>query len=209
MKPKVIIIGAGGHTRSIIDALIRQGEYECVGLIEKESMEYPSYMGIEVIGSDEDLKDLAQKVDYAFIGIGKNLELREKMAKHLKGLGYEFATIVDPSAIIACDVEIDEGVFVGKKAIINAGSHVGKHSIINTGAIIEHDCLIEDFVHAAPGVILGGGVHLERKVHLGMGSIVNEGIKIHQGTFIGSGSLVTKDMKAGILAYGSPCKEVK
>lgn len=209
MKPKVIILGAGGHTRSIIDALLGQDTYECAGLIIEDQREYKSYQGVEVIGNDDDLPRLRKEVDFAFIGVGSHVGLRMKLAKKLKNLGFDFATIIDPSAIIAADAEISEGVFVGKRAIINSSSKVGKHCIVNTGAIVEHDCLLEDFVHLAPGSILGGDVHLKEGVHLGMGSIVNEGHEIGKGTFIGSGSVVTKDMKEGILAYGSPCKEVR
>ena len=49
-------------------------------------------------------------------------------------------------------------------------------------------------------------VHIGRNCWLGAGVIVLPGVTIGDGSVIGAGSVVTRDIPAGVVAYGSPCR---
>ncbi len=210
MERKILLIGGGGHCRSILDSLLISGDYNEIGVIDNDKS--ISVLGIPVIGTDNDLHNLREKgwTD-AFISVGSVgfTELRQKLYQIVKNLNYNIPNIIDPTATIANNVVLSEGIFIGKKAIVNTGGKIGVCAIVNTGAIVEHDCEIGDFAHISPGTILCGQVGVDKNTHVGAGTVVRQGIKIGKNTLIGAGSVVVKDIPDYVKAYGNPCKVVE
>ena len=210
MKP-IVLIGGGGHARSIIDSILQRGEWDIIGILDEPSKVGQTLMGIPIIGTDDQMEDIyAQGITHAFIGVGSigNPIIRKRIYQSAHSIGYSFPNIIDSTAILAQDVEMGEGNFIGKGAIVNAGSKLGNQIIINSGAIIEHDCSIQDFAHIAPGTVLCGGVSIGKESHIGARSVVIQGKTVGNNTLVGAGSVVVKDIKDCKKAYGNPCKEV-
>lgn len=206
----IILIGAGGHAKSIMDSMLKQKKWHIIGILDDASKVGQALMGIPVIGTDDRLEELYQQgVKQAFIAVGSvgNVTVRQRIYKRLSKIGYHCPNIIDPTAILAEEVELGSGNFIGKRAIINSGSKIGNQTIINSGAIVEHDCLIEDFVHVAPGTTLCGNVHIGKETHIGAHSVVIQGKKIGEKVLVGAGSVVIKDIADGKKAYGNPCRE--
>lgn len=212
MNKKILLIGGGGHCKSILDSILELNEYEEIGIIDKKEYIGSSIMGISVIGCDDDLPTLFNSsYKYAFVTIGSigNPFLRIKLFNLLSEIGFEIPCIVDSSAIVSKYSKIEQGVFIGKQCIVNAGTHIQKGSIINSGAVIEHDCRIGAFAHIAPGVVLGGDVTIGNNSHIGINVSVKQQVQIGSNSIIGMGSVVLKNIHDSILAYGNPCMEVK
>lgn len=183
--------------------------YEKVGIIDNKNC---SFSGIPTIGTDRDVPRLFQEGwTEAFIAVGSigNNTLRHHLYQMLVDLGIAIPTIIDPTATIAKDVSIQQGTFVGKRAVINAGAIIGECSIINTGAIIEHDCIIGQFAHISPGATLCGQVQVGENAHIGAGSVVKQLVKIGNNSLIGVGSVVVKDIPGNSIAYGNPCRVIE
>ncbi|CAI3629304.1 MULTISPECIES: acetyltransferase [Clostridium] len=207
---KILLLGGGGHCKSVIDSIMNSNLYEIIGIIDCEEKIGNTINTIPIIDCDKNLYKYTNKKDIkVFITVGSvgNVEIREKLYKITKELRFEIATVVDQSAIIASNVVIEEGTFVGKKAIINADSIIGKNCIINTGSIIEHDCLIGNFSHIAPGSTICGQCRIGERTHIGAGSIVIQGITIGNSVMIGAGSVVVKNIGNSRKAYGNYCRE--
>lgn len=194
---KIIILGKGGHAKSVVDAIEREGKYQIAGYIvndekiEQKGADYP------VIGKDEDLEELfASGIHYAVIGIGYlgKGTLRRKLYEKLKEIGYLLPIVCDPSAVLSKNVEIEEGTFIGKGAIVNAGAMVGKMCIINSGAIVEHDCFVGEFSHIAVGTVLCGDVFVGNDTLVGANATVIQGRRIDSGCIIGAGEVVRKNV---------------
>lgn len=66
--------------------------------------------------------------------------------------------------------------------------------IINTGATVDHDCVVGDFVHLAPGTHLAGGVLVDDGSFLGIGAVAVPGVEIAAGVTLGAGAAVTKSI---------------
>ena len=207
---RLLLIGGGGHCRSILDCVLSRGLYEKVGIVDFDQT--ASALGVSVVGTDDALPQLLNDgwTD-AFISVGSigSTGLRRKLYKMIKIIGFSVPSIIDPTATISREVIIDEGVFIGKGAIVNTGSRIGTCVIINTGAIIEHDCEIGTFAHVSPRTILCGQVSVGDDTHVGAGSVVRQGIKIGACSVIGIGSVVVKDITDNVKAYGNPCRVVE
>lgn len=208
-EKKLLLLGGGGHCHSVLDSVKAGNWFDEIGIVDKK---YRSINGADVVGQDEELGDLYEKGwSYAFITVGSvgNTELRHKLYDKVRSLGFIVPIIVDPSAVIASDVNIGEGVYIGKNVIVNAGSSIAEGCIINSGAIVEHDCLIGEFSHVSPGAVLCGQVLIGKDTHIGAGSVVIQGISIGDRTMIGAGSVVVNNVTNDVKAFGNPCKEVK
>ncbi len=211
MNRKLLLVGGGGHCKSILDSLLSLNEYEEIGIVDKKECFGKQCLGVTIVGSDDDLRDLfLAGYTHAFISIGSigDSGVRIRLYQLLKEIGFIIPNIIDPTAIVSKYVFMGEGVFVGKKAVVNATSIIGKCVIINSSVTIEHDCEIMDFAHVATGAVLCGGVKVFENTHIGANSTIKQGVTIGPKTLIGMGSVVLNNIRGGIVAYGIPCKEV-
>lgn len=193
---KILVLGNGGHARSLIDIIKRQKKYTISGLIINDevmdSCQYP------IIGSDNDLENLfCSGIKNAAVGIGYlgKSDLREKLYERLKDIGFRLPVICDPSAIIADGVQIGEGSFIGKGVIINSCAAAGKMCIINSGAVIEHDCSVGDFTHVAVASVLCGEVKVGRASFIGANSTVIQSRTIGNECIIGAGTVIKRNVE--------------
>jgi sugar O-acyltransferase (sialic acid O-acetyltransferase NeuD family) len=211
MNKKILLVGGGGHCKSVLDSLLELNEFSEIGIIDKIENKDKLILGVPVVGCDEDLQRLFLKgYEYAFVSVGSigNPNIRIKLFNLLNGIGFKIPNIIDPSATVSHHVNMEMGIFVGKNAVINAGSTISKGAIINTGTIIEHDCIIGEFVHIAPGTVLSGEVQIGDNTHIGANSVIKQQLKIGSDSIIGMGSIVLGNVRDHIVAYGNPCREV-
>lgn len=208
---KIILLGGGGHCKSVIDTIVDSKLYEIVGIIDLKQNIGQCINDIKIIDSDENLiKYKEAGIDNIFITVGSigNPSIRINLYDLVKKIGFKMPVIIDVSAIVSKDSIIGCGTFIGKGAIINTKAVIGSNCIINTGSIIEHDCSIGDFVHISPGATLCGGVKICKNTHIGASSTIIQYKNIGENVIIGAGSVVTKDIRSNVKAYGNPCKEV-
>lgn len=211
MKEKIILIGGGGHAKSVIESINSMEKFEIIGILDKKDKVGSYIYDIEVIGVDGDLENYyKQGIKNIFITLGSigNPIIRRKLYDYAKKIGFKFPNIIDKNSIISPKTLLGEGIFIGKGVIVNCDVNIGNNCIINTGCIIEHDCKIGDFVHIAPGSTLSGGVIIGENSHIGTNSTVIQYKKVGSNTVIGAGSVVIKDIDNNVKAYGNPCKEV-
>jgi sugar O-acyltransferase (sialic acid O-acetyltransferase NeuD family) len=194
-KIPLILLGAGGHAKVLIE-ILKFNQAPILGLTDSSYKQGEKVLGIEVLGGDEIIYDYPPKEILLINGIGGLPErsLRWKLAEQFKERGYRFATIVDPSAVIASDVELADGVQVMAGVVLQPNVKVGMDSIINTSAVIEHDCNIGDSCHIAPSCTLSGGVNVGNKTHVGVGTNIIQGINIGVNSVVGAGSIVLHDV---------------
>lgn len=190
------LYGASGHAKVIIDILKAKGE--CIDGLVDDNPNLTELLGYPVYHQKENLSPL-------IISIGNN-EIRKNIAK---SLFVKFGIAVHPSAVISPYASISEGTVVMQGAIIQSCAEIGKHCIINTGASVDHECIIEDFVHISPHATLCGNVHVGEGSWIGAGCTVIPGVKIGRWSIIGAGTIVAKDIPEGVLVVGNRTHEIK
>ena len=205
MKDMLIIIGASGHGKVVADIAIKLNKWQSIVYFDDDDS-IKTCMGLQVIGKTVDAIKYKDKAEF-FIAIGNNL-IRERIYKELENIGIETITLIHPSAIIGNDVEIGLGTVVMAGTVINSSSRIGKACIINTSSSVDHDNLIGDFVHIAPGVRLAGTVKVGNGSWLGIGSVVSNNLSICSNCKIGAGAVVVKDIEESGTYIGVPTKRV-
>lgn len=192
----VILLGAGGHAKVLLDALLRAG-IGVKGIVDPVLAETNTlWRGISVIGNDDDLLKLNPDQVILINGTGSlpSSSLRQRLFTRFTEAGFQFMNVIHPSALIGAGVELGEGVQIMAGAIIQADTVIGSNSIINTGALVDHDCVIGRAAHLAPGVVVSGGVTIGEGAHIGTGSSIIQGVCVGAGCIVGAGTVVVKDV---------------
>lgn len=208
MSTSVIVLGAGGHAKVLINVL-QLCSVEILGVTDPDpSLIGQEVLGFPIIGTDDVLRNYSSQKVQLVNGLGSVglPSARGRLFDDCKKLGFVFATVVHPAAVIAADVEIGEGSQVMAGAILQPGVCLGDNVIVNTNASVDHDCTIGRHTHIAPGATLSGDVQVGIGTHLGTGVLIVQGIKIGDNSVVGAGSLVLKDIPADVKAYGCPAK---
>jgi sugar O-acyltransferase (sialic acid O-acetyltransferase NeuD family) len=194
---EIILIGAGGHARACIDVIELSGRFKLAGLIEKEKVNNQKNLGYPIIGTDNDLKDLRQKYDYALITVGqiKSPKIRIRLYDILNQLNYFLPSIISPKAYVSKHAQIEAGAIIMHGAIVNARAKIGKNCIINNTALIEHDAIIGDHCHIATGAIVNGEVSVGSESFVGSGVVTKQCISIGNNCIIGAGAILNSDVE--------------
>ncbi|ODC04163.1 hypothetical protein BFW38_12135 [Terasakiispira papahanaumokuakeensis] len=194
----LILIGAGGHAKVIIDTLKDQN-ININGIVDPKLSKTQSFWrNIEVLGDDHWLMRQSPEKTKLINGVGSlpGHTIRENIFNRFKSSGFEFISVIHSSAIIGSGVVIEEGCHIMAGAIIQADCNIGENTIINTGAQIDHDCKIGNNVHIAPGAILSGSITVGDQSHIGCGATLIQGIEIGRQSIVAAGTTVVKSISS-------------
>jgi len=197
MKKKIVLVGGGGHCKVVMDAIESAGEFNIYGIVDSSLPKGTPVLNTEVLGKDDILPELFREgIVHAFIGVGSigNCDIRKRIYKNLKDIGFNLPVIIHSKAVVSKYVEYGEGAFVAAGVVINAGTKIGKNAIINTSSSVDHDCEIGDFAHIAPGAILSGGVKVGDNTHIGLGASIVQYLTLEENSFIKAGALITESV---------------
>jgi sugar O-acyltransferase (sialic acid O-acetyltransferase NeuD family) len=204
----MLIYGAGGHAKVIIDIIEKSGQYSIAGLIDDTVNNRTSFYGYPVFTNFKDLYE--RGVARGLIAIGDNWKRSQVVNKiYLEAPDFVYVKAVHSSAEIGKNCLIEAGTVIMAGSCINVDTNIGNHCIINTKVSLDHDNLIESFASVAPGVTTGGNVRISSFSHIGLGASIVEKIQIGEHTVIGAGSVVTRNIPSYVVAYGSPCKVIR
>jgi len=211
MKMDLILIGDGEHASVVLEAALsgKTPSWNVLGYLSPEGNGTNFNKNCPRLGVDEDIPRLLEKYPNAkFIcALGKN-EQRRKIVAGLKLPSEKYATIIHREAFLAGDSFIAEGTVVLRRAALQPGAKIGKHCIVNTGSIIEHDVIVGDFSHVAPGVITGGGVKIGCGCFIGIGAKIRDHICLGENVIVGIGSVVVTDIGDGETVVGIPARRL-
>ena len=190
MKPKLILIGGGGHCKSCIDVIEQENKFIIAGIVDI-NRSISDLLGYRLLGHDDDLAKLKLSYDYALITIGqiKTPAIRIRLLDYVKSLGFKLPTIISPRAYVSKHAKIGGGTIVMHDALINAGAIVGDNCIINTKSLIEHDAVIENNCHISTGAVINGGVIVKHGSFVGSNAVTKESVDTKENDFIKAGSL--------------------
>ena len=189
---EIILIGGGGHCKSVIDVIEQEGKFQIIGIVDKPELLGVKVLGYPVIGNDSDLADLSKKYRYALVTVGqiKSSSLRVRLFKLAVKVGLTMPNIISPRAYVSKHAMIGQGTVIMHDALVNANAKIGENCIINSKALIEHDAIIEDFCHIATNTVINGAAIVRQGSFVGSGVITKQGVKVEKNSFIKAGSLV-------------------
>ncbi len=204
MNSSVYVIGAGGHAKVVIRALLESG-FRVVGVFDdRMDLQNTHVLGIPVLGLTDDIQQ-QQPVHPAVVAIGTN-RTRQTIVERLD---VEWATVIHPSAVVDKTVKLGPGCVIMAGAVIQVDTIIGDHAIVNTTASIDHDCVVGNFCHVAPGAHLAGECRIGNGVLIGVGAAVIPQIDIGDWSVVGAGAAVVKNVPGNQVVGGVPAKRLR
>lgn len=208
---RLVGLGAGGHAKSLLDALASTAEFRVSAILEDDPERVGSeLLGVPILPSSELERLQADGVTAAFVGVGgvASSQARTRVFERLVAAGFELPPVVHASAVVSPWARLGRGVQVLAGALVNAEASLGDGAIVNTGALVEHDCRIGAHAHVAPGARLAGTASVGRGAHVGLGAVVIEGVDVGDEAFVAAGAVVVQDVPRGSRVAGVPAKEL-
>ncbi len=202
MKEDLILIGA---FIEIIELVYSTEQYNILGIIDKEKNE--EYFNIPILGSDDDIIDIYKKYHKSKIIITlDNPNLKERLYKLYKSVGFDFATLISPHASVSSYSKLDEGVIIQKGVNVGPLVKIGICSKINVCSNIMHDVVIGNFSSIAPNGVILGYVDIGDNVFVGANSTILPHLIVENNSTIGAGAVVTKNVLNNTVVKGVPAK---
>jgi sugar O-acyltransferase (sialic acid O-acetyltransferase NeuD family) len=205
----IIGYGAGGHARSLLEALRSGGRFDVVGLADDDpALVGRAVLGVPVVASGALERFRAEGVEHAFVGVGgvASSAARRQAFARLDAAGFTLPEVVHGSAVVSPWAQLGRGVQLLGLAVVNAAAVLGDGVIVNTAAIVEHDCDVGASAHLGPRAVLGGHVTVGEDAHIGMGAVVVEGLRVGSGAFVAAGAVVAADVEDGARVGGVPAR---
>jgi len=206
----IVIIGAGGHGRVVLDILRNNHQFDIAGFLDGNlALHGKEICGLEVLGDLSIVDQLNEQcVGGAIVAIGDN-KIRNIYAQQLKTVGINLVSAIHPSVNIAQTAEVGKNVVIAAGANICTLAKINDSAIINTGCIIDHESIIHRAAHICPGVRIAGHVTVRPYAFVGIGATIIQGITIGEGAVVGAGAVVVQDVPAFTTVVGVPAKVIK
>jgi sugar O-acyltransferase (sialic acid O-acetyltransferase NeuD family) len=203
----LVIIGAGGHGKVVLDIIQAAGKHRVVGFLDADpALAGSEVNGVPVLGQMNQVMRLRQqKIRGAIVAIGDN-RVRVSYAALLAEHGVELITAIHPAAVVAKSARLGHNVVVAAGAIVAASAIVADSAILNTHCVVEHECELEAGVHVCPGALLAGRVRVGAGAFVGLGAKVLPCLSVGKGAVVGAGAVVLKDVPEGACVVGVPAR---
>lgn len=206
MQKNLILIGGGGHCRSVIDVAESAG-YNILGILDLAEKVGKHVFDYQVLGTDEDLPEYVDKAEFVItVGFIRNPALRMKLFNKVMEAGGKFATIIAPTAYVSKYATLGKGTVIMHNAFVNAGAHIGDNCIINTFANIEHDVRIGQHCHISTGAMVNGDCTIGEKVFIGSQAVLSNSITVGEEIIVSAGSFVHDNISVKGIYYGNPAQ---
>lgn len=203
MRP-LILVGGGGHCKSVIDAAESAG-FTIKGILDIPENVGKSILGYQIIGTDDDIPRFVDDCDFIVtVGFIKDTSLRIRLHEKIEKAGGRLATVIASTAHVSRYSDIALGTVVLHQATINASTKIGKGCIINTSANIEHDAVIGDYCHISTGAMVNGDCKVGHCTFLGSQSVMVNGVSIIDGCIIAAGAMIRKNIVQRGIYSGNP-----
>lgn len=200
---KLVILGFGGHARSVADVALSLG-YNALCFIDANARLGEQFLGHPVLPEWECVD--IEIADF-FVASGDN-EQRKRLCQKLVHQQQRLVSLVSPSATIGAGSEINPGTFVGHQAHIGPMAKIGQGCIINTAAVVEHECLVGDFSHVSINAALAGRSKIGQHVMIGAGATVIDGVSITDSVVVGAGAVVVASIETPGTYVGVPARSI-
>jgi sugar O-acyltransferase (sialic acid O-acetyltransferase NeuD family) len=209
MKP-LILIGGGGHCRSVIDVIEEEGIYKIIGITDHNEKIGGMISGYEIIAEDDELPQLIKKYKNCLVTVGqlKDPALKVKLFQFAAESGAQFPAVISPTAYVSKRAKIGEGTVIFHNSVVNSLAVIGENSIVNTGAVVEHDTTIGDHTHISPGSVINGHCRIGNRTLIGSGTVVIQQVSIGDDIVVGANSTVIRDLSEPGIYAGSPARKI-
>ena len=208
----IVVFGASGHAKVVIDIVERVGAYKVIGLVDSGKPEGLEWFGYRVLGSEASLPELMSLYGFeaGIVAIGDNWTRYLVVNGITKVVtDFRFIRAIHPSSLLGRGVRIGSGTVIMAGVTINSDTTIGDFCIVNTAASLDHDNELGNFASVAPGVLTGGNVRVGQFAALSIGASIIHGRTVGPHAVVGAGATVIDDIPGYSVAWGTPARVVK
>ncbi len=203
----VVLLGAGGHLRSVIDVIETLADLQIIGISGTEEEKGRRILNKYAVSlTDSELPSVFDDCQNAHVTHADNLKLRKRLAEVSAGFGFNLLTIASPRAQISNHAKVSAGCFVAHNVVVNAAAKVGRNTVLNTSSVVEHDAAVGEHSHIGPGALILGGAKVGSLTFIGAGASVLPGVSVGDNCTVGAGAVVTKDVPHNVIVAGVPAR---
>lgn len=203
---EVVLVGYSGHGFVVAEAAQSMGlplkYYTEPSELSRNPFQL-EYLGFE---GSESFVGWRENMDF-ILGIGDNY-IRQKVSIQILSKEKELLNVIHSESSISAKTVIGKGNIFARNASVNPMVKIGNSCILNTGCIVEHECVIMDCVHIAPGAVLAGNVEIGERTFVGANAVIKQGVKIGKDVIVGAGSVVLKDIPDNTKVAGNPSRKI-
>lgn len=206
----IVIIGAGGHGRVVLDILAQAREHNVVGFLDSNPSLHGRRMdGKPVLGDMSNLSAMIDRgVQGAVVAIGDN-GIRREFGEQVEDAGLSLVSAIHPSANLASNVTLGRNLVIAAGALVCAHCQIADSVILNTGCIVDHETKIGPAVHVCPGARLAGRVVIDAGAFVGIGATIVQNLRIGSDAIVGAGAVVVTDVEPMTTVVGVPARPIK
>ena len=190
MKKRLIILGAGGHGRSVADMVLAQEEFDLIGFLDDTYPELQSVWGVPVLGAIKAAPEWRTAAEYAFVAIGNNAA-RESFCMMLRAAGFSLPTIIHQRAVVSSRAVIGDGTAIMAGGVVGAEAELGQGVIVNACAVVDHHAKVGDYGHLGVSAAMAGGTCLGRSAWMQAGAVLGYGVHVPDGSVLAAGTAVS------------------
>ncbi|EUC21277.1 sugar O-acyltransferase, sialic acid O-acetyltransferase NeuD family [Burkholderia sp. BT03] len=206
--PKLLIYGAGGFGKEVMDVARRQnaatGQWTDIAFVDDVCPERAHYGAAVLRFDDPEVREGLREIEFV-IAVGEPAG-REKLAQKLREAGARSGKVIDGSTLVADTARLADGVVITPFCSISSDAVLGAHVCVNTMAIVGHDVEVGENTVISSQVNVGGASTIGAGSYIGMGALVKEGVRIGSNSIIGMGSVVYGDIPDDVIALGNPAR---
>ena len=183
---KLLIVGAGGHGRSVAEAVLAGGGFSLAGFLDDAYPQLARVWDVPVLGPVSDFAQWRETADCALVAIGNNA-VRKTLTEELRMAGFEIPVVIHPRALVSPSAVIGAGAVVMAGAVVGTEAHLGEGAIVNCGAVVDHDCRVGNYGHLGVNAAMAGSSVLGAFAIMQAGSALGYGIKTADGFVLAPG----------------------
>ena len=203
MKPdKLIVLGFGGHARSIADVAIAAG-VPALAFVDAGAAPGEEFAGFNAVVQCPSIEP-----GWAVLPAAGDNRIREGQIAAYGGRAPLY-TLVSPHAYVGVGGTLGRAVFVAHHAHLGPCAQLGDGCIVNTGAIVDHEAWIGRCAHVSINATVAGRCRIGERVFLGAGSVVIDGVSIAADVVVGAGAVVIADLEEAGTYVGVPARRLR
>ncbi len=182
-----------------------EGQWEPIGFCDDApGLKGTVVAGLSVLdGIDGVVARLGAQGVWFHCAVGRN-DQRKRIAERIETAGFQAATLVDPTAVLAPSAAVGAGTYVAPLAFVGPGAHVGRHVLVNVSASVGHHCTVGDFAQLCPGARLSGGATMGEGAFVGSNGVTVPLVRVGEWATLGAASLAVRDVPPRVTALGVP-----
>jgi len=203
IPPGLVILGFGGHARSIADVALHLGIAQ-LRFVDANARAGETFAGFP---AGTEMPEPLPRGWMVFPAAGDNLR-RFAQFEEIMGRGWPTMALISETAHVGHGASVEPGSFVASQAHLGPMASIGRATIINTLAVIEHECSIGSYSHIAVNATIAGRSRVGDHVFVGAGATVIDGLQVADRVVVGAGATVITDIVEPGTYIGCPARRL-